>query len=155
MDERTIRWSLNCRSQVFELTILPTLLQTHSIQNCFLNMAKSWPLFHLFCTFLITLSITISIIQIQKCADGMHGIQTRGHRMVGADKTTELWRPPLRILLVPFSSVTRLYDLLDFRQLFQASGNNYFTQIAHILSKFCKGVKSFIFMVKSFLGSPL
>ena len=33
----------------------------------------------------------ISIIQIEK---SVPGIRTRGSRMVGADKTTELWRPP-------------------------------------------------------------
>ena len=32
------------------------------------------------------------------------------------------------------SSVTRLGDLLHFGQLFKACGNNYFAQIAHILS---------------------
>ena len=37
--------------------------------------------------------ITISIIQIEKSVDGVLGIRTRGRRMVGADKTTELWRP--------------------------------------------------------------
>ena len=114
---------------------------------------KNWPIPASFCLFLFFSCYNFN--RNWKSVNGVLGIQTRGHRMVGADKTTELWRPPLRILLVPFSSVTRLYDLLDFRQLFQASGNNYFTQIAHILSKFCKGVKSFIFMVKSFLGSPL
>ena len=29
--------------------------------------------------------------------DGVLGIQTRGRRMVGADKTAELWRPPIPI----------------------------------------------------------
>ena len=33
-------------------------------------------------------------------------------------------------------SVTRLGDLLHFGQLFKASGNNYFAQIAHILGNF-------------------
>ena len=37
---------------------------------------------------------TISIIQIEKSEDGVLGIRTRGRRMVGADETTELWRPP-------------------------------------------------------------
>ena len=37
----------------------------------------------------------ISIIQIEKSVDGVLGIQTRGRRMVGADETTELWRPLL------------------------------------------------------------
>ena len=40
------------------------------------------------------LTDTISIIQIEKSIDGVLGIRTRGHRMVGADETTELWRPP-------------------------------------------------------------
>ena len=42
-----------------------------------------------FCSFLVTISI-----HIEKSIDGVLGPQTRGHRMVGADKTTELWRPP-------------------------------------------------------------
>ena len=32
----------------------------------------------------------------------MRGIRTRGHRMVGTDETTELWRPPHLILVVLF-----------------------------------------------------
>ena len=44
-----------------------------------------------FRSFLITISI-----QIEKSVDGVLGIQTRGRRMVGADKTTELWRPQPR-----------------------------------------------------------
>ena len=43
------------------------------------------------------------------------------------------------------SSVTIFDDLLHFRQLFKACGNNYFVQIAHILGNFCKGVKIFHF----------
>ena len=46
-------------------------------------------------------------------------------------------------------SVTWLDDLLNFGQLFKACGNNYFAQIAHI---FVNVLKSFIFLVKSFLG---
>ena len=53
-------------------------------------MGQSPPLFVYFRPFLIT----ISIIQIEKSIDGMLGIQTRGLRMVGADETTKLWRPP-------------------------------------------------------------
>ena len=30
----------------------------------------------------------------KKSIDGVLGIRTRGRRMVGADETTELWRPP-------------------------------------------------------------
>ena len=42
-----------------------------------------------FCSFLVTISI-----QIEKSIDGVLGIRTWGRRMVDADKTTELWRPP-------------------------------------------------------------
>ena len=53
-------------------------------------MGQSRPLFVYFRPFLNT----ISIIQIDKSQDGVLGIQTHSHMMVGADKTTELWRPP-------------------------------------------------------------
>ena len=53
-------------------------------------MGQSRPLFVYFHSFLIT----ISIIQIENSADGVLGIWTQDHRMVGADETTELWRPP-------------------------------------------------------------
>ena len=53
-------------------------------------MGQSRPLFVYFCHFLDT----ISIIQIEKSVDGVLGIQTRGRRMVGADETMEVWRPP-------------------------------------------------------------
>ena len=58
---------------------------------CFLKMGQSRPLFVYFRDFLNT----ISIIQIEKSVDGVLGIRTRGCRMVGADQTTELWRPPI------------------------------------------------------------
>ena len=41
------------------------------------------------------------------------------------------------ILLIGLAvSVTRLDDLLHFGQLFKACGNNYLTQISHILRQF-------------------
>ena len=49
--------------------------------------------------------------------------------------------------------MTRLGDLLHFGQLFEACGNNYFAQIAHILGNYCKDVKIFHFLMKSFLGN--
>ena len=58
-------------------------------------MGQSRPLFVYFRYFLIT----ISIIQIEKSIDGVLGIQTRGHRTVGTDETTELWRPPSEIII--------------------------------------------------------
>ena len=53
-------------------------------------MGQSRPLLVYFCYFLDT----ISILQIEKSLDGVLGIRTQGHRMVGTDETTELWRPP-------------------------------------------------------------
>ena len=52
-------------------------------------MGQSWLLFVYFHSFLVTISI-----QIEKSVDGVLGIWTQGHRMVGADESTELWRPP-------------------------------------------------------------
>ena len=62
--------------------------------NCLLQKGPSSvinlrPLFVYFRSFLITISV---IIQIEKILDGVLGIRTHGRRMVGADKTTELWR---------------------------------------------------------------
>ena len=51
--------------------------------------------------------------------------------------------------------VTRLGDLLLFGQLFQAYGSNYFAQIAHILGKFCKGFKNFLFSSEIIFGPLL
>ena len=51
---------------------------------------KSRPLFCLFSPFLFT----ITILQIEKSLDGVLGIRTYDHRMVGADETTEQWQPP-------------------------------------------------------------
>ena len=61
-----------------------------------LKMGQSRPLFVYFSYFLIT----ISIIQIEKREDGVLGILIWGRRMVGADKTTELWRPHKPLLLM-------------------------------------------------------
>ena len=55
----------------------------------FFKKGQSRALFVYFRSFLAT----IPIIQIEKNIDGVLGIQTWGQRMVGADETTELWRP--------------------------------------------------------------
>ena len=62
---------------------------THLLKELFNRWANPGLFFVYFRPFLIT----ISIIQIEKSIDGVHGIWTRGCRMAGADKTTELWRP--------------------------------------------------------------
>ena len=56
-------------------------------------MVQTRPLFRFyFHPFLI--SIIISTIQIEKSIDCVLGVHTWGRRMVGSDKTTELWRLP-------------------------------------------------------------
>ena len=55
-------------------------------------MGQFRPLFVYFRSFLITISI-----QIEKSIDGVLGIRTQGRRMVDADETTELWRPPTNL----------------------------------------------------------
>ena len=54
-------------------------------------MGQSRPLFVYFRYFFTT----ISIQQIEESVDGVLGIQTLVRRMVGADESTELWRPPI------------------------------------------------------------
>ena len=61
----------------------------NDIDSFLKKMGQSWPLFVYFRSFLITISM-----QIEKSVDSVLGIRTRGCRMVGADETMELWRPP-------------------------------------------------------------
>ena len=92
-------------------------------------MGQSRPLFVYFRPFLIT----ISIIQIEKSIDGVLGIWTRGCRMVGADKTTELWRHPQHCLLYDsnhnfFINLPHLSRLLSFNTTnpFPASFSSFY-----------------------------
>ena len=56
---------------------------------------KKWASPGLFFVYFRSILVNISITQIEKSIDGVLGIQTRGHRMVGTDEYTELWRPPM------------------------------------------------------------
>ena len=58
-----------------------------------LYILKIWANLGLFFVYFRPFHIT-NQLQIEKSIDGVLGIRTRGHRMVGADETTELWRPP-------------------------------------------------------------
>ena len=72
------------------------ILYRHLLLKIFFKkMGQSRPLFVYFRSFLITISI-----QIEKSVDGVLGIRTQSRRMVGADETTELWRPPLLKIFV-------------------------------------------------------
>ena len=81
-------------------------------------MGQSRPLFVYFCSFLITISI-----QIEKNVDCVLGIRTQGRRMVGADETKELWRPPSTVSLHHhlFLIITAL-DASICHRLFQRPG---------------------------------
>ena len=59
----------------------------------------------LFCPLLIT----ISIIQIEKGVDGVLVIRTHGRKMVGADKTTQLWWPHVFALNILFAQITKVF----------------------------------------------
>ena len=56
-------------------------------------LKKNGPISASFCFYFRSFLATISI-QTEKSIDGVLGIRTWGHWMVGADETTELWRPP-------------------------------------------------------------
>ena len=51
------------------------------------------------------------------------------------------------------NSVTRLGDLLDFGQLLKPLGTINLPKSPTFLGNCCKGVKSIIFLVESFLGN--
>ena len=74
----------------------PSAILTKNIFLLFFKKGQSRPLFDYFRSFLVT----ISIVQIEKSIYGVLWIRTRGRRMVGADKTTELWRPHFLLLLL-------------------------------------------------------
>ena len=57
-------------------------------RNLFLKMGNPG-LFFIFVLFSLQF-----LYKLKKSVDGVLGIRTRGSRMVGADETTELWRPP-------------------------------------------------------------
>ena len=69
---------------------------------CFLNLAIPGLFLVYYRPFLIPIAITISI-QIEKSVN----IRTQGRRMVGADETTELWRPPHNFFLSHLNTNTR------------------------------------------------
>ena len=65
---------------------------------------KKWTNPGLFLFIFILFSLQFQY-KLKKSNDGVLGIRTRGRRMVGADKTMELWRPPRFInncLLITF-----------------------------------------------------
>ena len=74
-------------------------------------MGQSRPLLVYFRTFLITISIIQSI-------NGVLCTQTRGHIMVGAHDTTELWRPSNNFFYLLgeffFRPANRWYTDVDF-----------------------------------------
>ena len=82
-----------CATQKFVYDISLRFLKVFRSDS--FKMGQSQPLFVYFRSFLITISI-----QIEKSVDGVLGIRAQGQRMVGADKTMELWRPPFDQILM-------------------------------------------------------
>ena len=69
---------------------------------------KIWAFPGLFFVYFRSFLIPISIIKIESSIDGVLQIRTRGHRMVVADKTTELWWP---LLVLSLSSSTEIFKI--------------------------------------------
>ena len=89
------------------VVMLPTAVKHTMVLNArTVFFLKKWANPGLFFVYFRPFLITISIIQIEKSIDGVLMIQTRGRRMVGADETTELWRPLKRdiVLFAPTCS---------------------------------------------------
>ena len=59
------------------------------------NMGQPWPLF-IFVLFSAPWQIKYNI-WLFKTLEGVLGIGTQDHRIVGGDKSTELWRPHLGV----------------------------------------------------------
>ena len=73
---------------------------------------KKWANPGLFFVYFHSFLVTISI-QIEKSVDGVLGIQTQGRRMVGADETTELWRPHFKMFVYDPSSLEQGKEVLN------------------------------------------
>ena len=77
-------------TQLKEPLVGSSRLSNQDVNVLTLFMDTSGPLFVYFRPFLIK----ILTIQIEKSVDDVLGIRTGGCRLVVADETTELWRPP-------------------------------------------------------------
>ena len=96
-----MKWPLSTLPYVINVKLLD------EITYHFKKMGQSRPLFVYFRHFLIT----ISIIQIEKSVVGVLRIRTWGRRMVGADETMELWRPPCNIPFM-YSTLSLIFKVL-------------------------------------------
>ena len=74
--------------------VVNAITRNYLLNSKFQLFLKKWASPGLFFVYFRSFLVTISIIQIEKSIDCVLGIWTRGRRMVGADKTKELWRPP-------------------------------------------------------------
>ena len=103
--EFILRWNLKAAHHLKKETVIrnwttssPRNIFQHFKHRFWVTLAEvrffKWANPGLFLVYFRSFLITISIIQIERSIDGVLGIQTQGRRMVGADETTELWRPP-------------------------------------------------------------
>ena len=88
------------------------------LRHCFLTMSQIRPLFVYFRSFLKTNIVQYS--SIKEYLLGVLGIRTWDRMMVGADKSTELWRLPRFYVIVYKMGHSRplfLYFRLFYKQL--------------------------------------
>ena len=68
----------------------------------------------LFIFVLFSFQIQFQRYKLKKSIDGVLGIRTRGRRIVGTDKTAELWRPPLYLFLRIINIEPRIEQPFNF-----------------------------------------
>ena len=77
----------------FQRLPTPTCETLGKIVEMILFFKKKWANPGLFLFIFVLFSLQFQY-KLKKSIDGVLGIRTQGRRMVGADETTELWRPP-------------------------------------------------------------
>ena len=106
-------------------------------------------------------SQSLSHLLQEKLIESDHGVacRRRRRRRRRCRRRWEAIAPKIDDSFLPFNYVgtyqcDQIGQFLHFGQSFKVGGNNYFTQITHIVMRFIvKVLKSFIFLVESFLGN--
>ena len=99
-------WRLNCDDSTLTLCDADmTLFETVTVTFFFKKTGQSRPLFVYFRSFHIPIQMTNIWFKVYKLSVDVLGIRTRNRRMVGADDSTELGRPPSCDVLCDFFEV--------------------------------------------------
>ena len=78
-------------------------ISSHHLAIFLMFFLKNGPILAFFCLFSSFSHYNFNNTN-WKSIDGVLGFRTRGRMMVGADDTTELWRPPIFLMFVYFES---------------------------------------------------